>query len=258
MPEPASIDISFDFGTDTPPGRDPDLFSPTLRRYHRLLWSKPLPDGLVFELDDSAPLSTAYLHHLSVLGEFFLASDTVIPSFWKEPAIAAIVDQTSRPDHETFHRLSYTIGGMMLFPGNRVGGKMTVNGARGFHPRIKDRFDLTVECIRRHYVGERSPLSEVLARYAGFFALFRDFTGYVAFFHLQDLVDAEVAGVRFFTPFDGFEVSPVPASREGYLAYRDCATAFIRARNRRIAAAVDAGAVGRPVVSGDVSPGWAT
>lgn len=37
-----NIDTAFDFRTDTPPGRDPDSHSPTLRRYHQLLWSKPL------------------------------------------------------------------------------------------------------------------------------------------------------------------------------------------------------------------------
>ena len=51
------IDITFDFRSDTPPGKDPDVFSPTLSRYHKLLWSKPLPSGLVFELDVAAPPS---------------------------------------------------------------------------------------------------------------------------------------------------------------------------------------------------------
>lgn len=35
------IDTAFDFRTDTAPGKDPDSHSPTLRRYHQLLWSKP-------------------------------------------------------------------------------------------------------------------------------------------------------------------------------------------------------------------------
>jgi hypothetical protein len=38
----AAIDITFDFRLDTPNGKDPDSFSATLRRYHKLLWSKPL------------------------------------------------------------------------------------------------------------------------------------------------------------------------------------------------------------------------
>ena len=72
------IDTSFDFRTDAG-GKDPDTYSPTLRTYHRLLWSKPLPSGLSFDLDDTV-LGT-YLHHRSELGEFFLSSDSVIPSF---------------------------------------------------------------------------------------------------------------------------------------------------------------------------------
>src|SRR5688572_26559349 len=78
------IDTSFDVRTDTPRqknGRlkDPDAYSPTLRRYHKLLWSKPLPNGRVFTLKDT--VRGHYLHHRSDLGEFSLASDAVIPSF---------------------------------------------------------------------------------------------------------------------------------------------------------------------------------
>ena len=72
------IDTSFDFRTDAS-GRDPDAYSATLRRYHQLLWSKPLPGGAMFDLDITTP--GAYLHPRSDLGEFFLASDSVIPSF---------------------------------------------------------------------------------------------------------------------------------------------------------------------------------
>ena len=43
------IDITFDFRTDTPTGTDPDALSPTLRSYHKFLWSKPLPDTLRLE-----------------------------------------------------------------------------------------------------------------------------------------------------------------------------------------------------------------
>jgi hypothetical protein len=232
------IDITFDFRQDTPPGKDPDAFSPTLRRYHQYLWSKPLPSGVVFELDDTTP---HYLHHRSEVGEFFLSSDAVIPTFSREHRIAHIVNQISLEEKEAFKRISYTIGGMMLFPGNRVGRKMTINGARGFHPRIKDRFDLTVECIRRHYCDEHSPLSDTLARYGDFFALFGEFHGYVAYFLLQDLVVDDCSVVRFFTPFEDFTASPLPASIDVYRAYRQLAVDFIEARNRRIAQWSDSG-----------------
>lgn len=76
---------------------------------------------------------------------------------------------------------------------------------RGWYPRIADRFDLTLVCIRRHYLGERAnPLGEVFHRYADFFALFGDFSGYVSFFLLQHLVEEDGESIRFFHPFDDF------------------------------------------------------
>jgi hypothetical protein len=50
--EKVSVDIAFDIRSDAG-GRDPDRHSPTLRRYHRLLWDKPLPDGAQFTLEDT-------------------------------------------------------------------------------------------------------------------------------------------------------------------------------------------------------------
>ena len=55
-----------------------------------------------------------------------------------------------------FMAISYTIGGMMVFPGNRIEGKWTINQARGCLKTISDRFDLTLECIRRHGGAEQS------------------------------------------------------------------------------------------------------
>lgn len=47
----------------------------------------------------------------------------------------------SRLDEARLRHIGYAIGGMMVFSAERVGRKMTINGARGFHPHIKDRFD---------------------------------------------------------------------------------------------------------------------
>ena len=46
----SEIDITFTFIQIHPSGKDPDSFSPTLRAYHKALWSKELSDGQVFEL----------------------------------------------------------------------------------------------------------------------------------------------------------------------------------------------------------------
>lgn len=226
------IDTDFDFRDDTPPDRDPDALSPTLRRYHRLLWCKPLPGGHEFQLSATKP--GVYLHHSSVVGEFSLSSDSVVPSFRKQKSVRDLIPQLPPGRFERYMHIGYTIGGMMVFPSNMVDKKMTINGARGCHPRIKDRFDLTVECIRRYYRSEESPLSAVLERYSAFFALFGTFDGYVDFFLLQDIVSTNRSDVVFHAPFAGFGSSPVPDGLEEYERYLDRAEAFIKARNRRI------------------------
>jgi hypothetical protein len=226
------IDASFDFRTDAR-GKDPDVYSPTLRRYHKLLWSKALPSGRSFYLNDA--VRGAYLHHRSELGEFFLSSDSVIPTFTRWGFAKAHPELYSEEENEAFMGISYTIGGMMVFPGNRIQGKWTINQARGCLRKISDRFDLTVECIRRYYARQSSPLGETLARYDDFFALFENFSGYVDFFLLQDLVTADRTNVRFFMPFDDFRTPSVPEDDASYREYRRRSIAFIKARNGRIA-----------------------
>lgn len=226
------LDTSFDFRADAG-GRDPDTHSATLRRYHQFLWSKPLPGGTHFELDVVTP--GEYLHHRSALGEFFLSSDSVIPTWDYWPRMQPVVGQLEPQEIETFVGATTTIGGMVIFPSNRIDGRPTMNGARGMTRKIADRFDLTLECIRRHYRGEESPLSATLDRYKVFFALFDDFTGYVDFFLLQDLVDPSAGSVRFFMPFDDFSGPAVPETVAGYRSYARLSMDFIESRNLRIA-----------------------
>lgn len=148
----------------------------------------------------------------------------------------AVIDQLSEAEIEHLTAVSYTIGGLVIFPSNKVEGKLTMNGARGLSRKIADRFDLTLECIRRHYRGEDSPLKVTIDRYREFFALFDDFRGYVDFFLLQDLVDDTAqAAVRFFLPFDNFTTSSVPTTVDTYRDYAARSIAFVEARNKRIA-----------------------
>jgi hypothetical protein len=229
-----SIDITFDFRSDTPAGKDPDSFSPTLRKYHKLLWSKSLPSGKAFLLDDSK--DGAYLYHQSELGEFYLSSDTATHTFSRWASMSDIIAQIDKDEVETFRHLAYTMGSMVIFPSNRVDGKSTINGARGFHPLIKDRIDLTLECIRRFYLNEASPLSEVLGRYKSFFELFDNFQGYVEFFLFQDLVAKDFSEIKFFMPFNDFKPPAVPKTLDAYLSYKSSVINYITARNRRILA----------------------
>jgi hypothetical protein len=123
---------------------------------------------------------------------------------------------------------------MMVFPGNRIEGKWTINQARGCLTKISDRLDLTLECIRRHYESQSSPLGETLARYNDFFALFESFSGYVDFFLLQDLVTDDCSAVTSFMPLDDFKTLSVPKDDVTYREYRRRSIEFIEARNRRI------------------------
>jgi len=197
-----------------------------------LLWSKPLPNGALFNLDMTT--RGGYLHHRSELGEFWLSSDSVIPTFTGWISMALVTSQFTDEENVAFFTVGYTIGAMIVFPANRVGGKQTINGARGFNRKIADRMDLTLECIRRHYRGEPSPLGDTLARYSAFFALFDDFRGYVEFFLLQDLVTSDCSSVRFFMSFDDFKAPSIPRDADTYREYRRRSIAFVESRNHRI------------------------
>ena len=70
-----AINPTFDFRADTPPNKDPDLTSETLKQYHKKLWSKKLPNGSSFILDNNIPKK--YLYHSSNLGVFHVTSDSI-------------------------------------------------------------------------------------------------------------------------------------------------------------------------------------
>jgi hypothetical protein len=244
MLEENPIDVDFDFRSDRRPGVDPDALrggSPTLREYHRRLWSRPLPSGVTFDLDAGTP--GEYLHHRSELGEFFLSSDSLIHTYdyGYGNQVKPITDLYSAAEREAFERATYTIGGMLIFPSNRVNGKQTINQLRGTSAQVKDRFDLTLESIRRYYSDGSSPLQDTIAAYPAFFGLFGDFRGYVDYFLLQDLVTDDYSAIRFSLPFDDFKRSPLPASIDEYKAYRAASLDFIETRNRRIATSLSVG-----------------
>ena len=227
------IDVSFNFYSDSG-GKDPDSHSPTLKKYHKLLWSKPLPSGKIFTLTDTD--SSSYLTYSSAQNEISLSSDSISNSYRDKKALSSITSELSK-EVEEFRNIGSTIGGYILFPGKKIDGKMTINGARGFNQKIADRFDLTLECIRLHYAGAQNPLQEVLTQNSSFFKLFESFAGYVDFFLLQDLVSPSYESINFFTPIEQiFESSPLPEGKEQYLQYMHGSTSFTAKRNERIKA----------------------
>lgn len=232
------IDINFDFYSDTPPKKDPDYHSPTLRKYHKILWSKTLPNGELFQLVDTK--GKTYLYHESSLGEFYLGSDAITHSYRNTMRMAHIINQVPSEKVDTLFSCGSTIGAYIIFPSNRINNQMTINQARGVHGRIQDRFDLTLECIRLFYENKDSPLSSVFQRYVEFFNLFCNFKGYVEFFLLQDLVSTNYSSVKFHLQHKDFDESPLPQNINEYLEYRENTINFIKNRGQRIRASVTA------------------
>jgi hypothetical protein len=121
------IDITFNFYSDAN-GGDPDSTSPTLRRYHKLLWSKPLPNGHVFELRDD--IAGTYLFHKSASGKLKLGSDAITHSYKNHKRKKWLISQIPGEVEELFD-IGSTIGAYLIFPNNRINGKDTINQARG-------------------------------------------------------------------------------------------------------------------------------
>ena len=111
------IDINFNVFSDTPEGKDPDSHSPTLRKYHKALWSKPLPNGHMFELDLDTP---KLLHHKSDIGEFFLSSDAIGHTYKNVKKMSHILDQLQSGELDSFFHLCTTIGGFIIFPSKEI------------------------------------------------------------------------------------------------------------------------------------------
>ena len=111
-----------------------------------------------------------------------MTSDTVLPTFTNRPDLQAIIGQMPSDEIDELNTITYTIGGMIIWPGTQIDGERTINQARGFTAVIADRFDLTVECVRRHYDGDTThPLAATYRALHAFFNLFGSFAGYVDF-----------------------------------------------------------------------------
>ena len=96
-----------------------------------------------------------------------------------------IVGRIPQDELKEFFSILSTIGAYIVFPSKKIDNKMTINVARGINHEIQDRFDLSLECIRRFYLKQNSPLSDPLERYSQFFYIFDDFKEYVDFFFFK-------------------------------------------------------------------------
>ena len=238
------IDTTFDFTTDSRGywdgfwdrndglgcgGCDPDSKSPTLNLYHSILWSKQLPNGEYLDLKrEKSP------YHFS-WNSFYFSSDSIVVGLRYQKYRYMIEQVMERVgDYKLYYedliRKSYTIGGMIIFPLHRN----SINQRKGCNQYISDRWDLTMECIRRYYLGEDSPLYKVLQFDKEFFDLFVDFKGYVDFFLLHDCVSEDYSKVDIWCGNASFEKCGLPKTIEDYFSFIDKEFEFLEKRNQRI------------------------
>jgi hypothetical protein len=237
------MDLNRDYTSDAA-GKDPDKYSPSLNEHHRVLWQKPLPNGKIFNLETVKDNGFLLLHRLENGEDLYLSSDALGHSLFPDYDKAAYsrsfpyeaISNQLRDVIEDFWAQQVGISWYIIFPAFMRDGH-TINQARGVNPKICDRFDLTLECIRRYYRGEKgeNPLQDALNRYKDFFDLFVDFEGYVAFFYLQDLLEEKQSSIKFWLPFDEFKRPPLPQSPEEYKDYKDKVCSVFAARRDRIA-----------------------
>jgi len=222
------IDIDFDFRQDSKCG-DPDKDSQKLYEAHKLLWSKELPNGKTFvlEIKDDSYGRLLIKNNLCMN----LSSDRMCPHFDGKYSNKFDGWLSDLEREELKHKVR-TIGGHIIFPAHKKNG-FTINQARGISRLICDRFDLTLECIRRFYRDEESPLSNTLTNYKDFFDLFVDFKGYVDFFLLQDAINQQEK-IEFSLPFENFNISPLPQNVDEYKQYKKNTLDLMNNRNKRI------------------------
>ena len=237
------IDVRFDFTSDTPnywecfyagiDRPDPDSSSPTMKKYQQLLYRKVLPNGEFFDLHQGNS-SENYLYWK----DFRFGSDSIINMYIHHKTLNLLIDDIKKQInnfnkfYEEYLRKSYTIGGEIIFPKY----PKSINVERGrYNGKIKDRFDLTLECIRLFYENKQSPLYDALKEDFKFFELFIDFKGYVDFFYLNDLVSDDYKSINFYLDFDNFNrTDPRPQSVEEWNTLYDKQMDFLNRRNKRI------------------------
>lgn len=227
------FDTHFDFREDSG-GVDPDSGSPTLRRYHRILWSKELPNGEVMQLTHD---KGGYLKW----NKFEFASDAMINGLFFTRAKESVPElKRLLRDYDAFikefEHKTWTIGGEIIFPIH----KNSMNQMRGTNAYIMDRWDLTMECIRRFYLGEDSPLYKVLDKDRDFYELFVDFKGYVDFFYLQDCVTPDYRKVIFWQDDCGLtKTKPLPRTAGEHIVWTEKSLRFIEKRAERMTRALE-------------------
>ena len=237
--------INYNFRKDIKnPEGDPDKLSFNLKLTHEQLWSKPLPNGAVLKLKAAKDKIEGYLN-----GElaFLFNPDSFVNTLSKSNRNKysdlvkrwRIANKDIDNEINQYYSSGYTIGESMVFPtrGDDGSPKNTINIARGLSYSVQDRTDLTLECIRKHYLNEDNPLEKCLSNNNRFLSLYgsgiEGFVNFVKWFYLDDLVSEDFRTVIPFTSTLDFK-HPQPVTEDEYLRYIKSVNSFVEKRNKRL------------------------
>ena len=129
---------------------DPDSFSEILYDFYAELWNL---NKLPFKVKK---IWNGYAWELVGTGDYNLrlGTDSIMSIYWHRIDMRKFICElikSKNNDLKIFIReylqIANTIGGFVLFPRH----VQSINQRRGANSKIGDRFDLTLECIRRYY-----------------------------------------------------------------------------------------------------------
>lgn len=170
------------------PYADPDSECDELREMHYRLYNhyasyikRPFSFD---EIKYSLSSSEERYFYLSENGTLRLGSDTMNSSYLYYKSLGYIQSEMKKcgrnpeAEIEKYRKnIIYRPGNFIVFPKK---GRNSINVARGCCGKIKDRFDLTLDCIKKQYNNDENPLSKVLEGcWRGFFDRFENFKQYV-------------------------------------------------------------------------------
>ena len=220
---------------------DPDAFSERLYDFYETIWNSQrqklnlnLPEvqkvwnGQAWELVGVADKSLR------------LGTDSVMSIYWHRCDMRGFIAQLIEAKGDDFKHFirdylqdANTTGGFMLFPRHR----QSLNQARGVNAVINDRFDFTLECIRRNYLQQDNPLQAALDNDKAFFDSFGTFEKYVDFFCLNNswVKDGQVFNLMDNKSLENynFDKNPLP-TKDNWWGFYNNIMERLSSRNEQI------------------------
>lgn len=220
---------------------DPDAFSERLYDFYETIWNIQ-KQKLNLNLPEVKKVWNGNAWELVGVADknFRLGTDSIISVYWHRNDMRGFIAQLIETEgHDFKHYIgkylqkANTIGGFMLFPRHR----QSLNQTRGVNARINDRFDLTLECIRRMYLKKDNPLQSALERDKSFFDGFGTFENYVNFFCLNSswVKDGQVLNLMDNTSLENynFDKNPLPI-KDNWWSFYNNIKERLRFRNEQI------------------------